>query len=502
MKLVQKIRLFFYPTIIMTILLIVFFSTVVLNGYLSVVYGVEKTGDGFFEFLNPLSLQNQLVQKTYNQLMDQAQNDPDLLKSRDYLEKVNQKLDATESFLVMKLNEKIAFRGDDVRCEEIENCLFSYPVNEQEGRYVSLYVSEPKDFLIRQISFTTSSRDKGAVYILSDLDASMKYYGKILIYLILIGVFMVLFTSICISKFIKSQILVPLQILGEGIDKMKKGNLEEDVPIVRNDEIGEVAQSFNEMRDKLKQSIDDRLRYEEENKILISNVSHDLKTPITAIKGYVEGIIDGVATTPEMIDRYLKTVYTKAEMMDTMIDELSIYSKIDSNSIPYQFARLNLDSFFQDFMEDVSIDFENRNIEIAYFNYCSDDLYVMADAEQLKRVITNIVTNAVKYNDKSKGRINIRIREYGKDIRVEIEDNGMGIDEKDLPYIFDRLYRADTSRNSRSGGTGLGLSIAKKIIEEHGGRIWAKSRKNTGTMIIFTLEKEGENGEAEKDTDY
>jgi signal transduction histidine kinase len=284
----------------------------------------------------------------------------------------------------------------------------------------------------------------------------------------------------------------PLRVLESGIEEIKKGNLKAEIPIDQADEIGDVAVSFNEMRDQLKKLIDDRLYYEEENRVLISNISHDLKTPITAIKGYVEGIMDGVATTPEMMDKYIKTIYVKADAMDAMLNELSIYSKIDNDTIPYDFKRLNLDSFFRDCIDDLSIDLESKNMEITYFNYCSKDLNVIADTEQLKRVITNIIMNSVKYNDKEKGRINIRIREDGDYVKVEIEDNGMGIDEKDLPYIFDRLFRADASRNSRLGGTGLGLSIAKKVIEEHGGKIWAKSRKNTGTIIIFTLEREKE----------
>lgn len=114
---------------------------------------------------------------------------------------------------------------------------------------------------------------------------------------------------------------------------------------------------------------------------------------------------------------------------------------------------------------------------------------IIGDAEQLKRVVNNIVSNSVKYLDKKKGIINIRIRDAGDFVQIELEDNGSGIAKKDLPYIFDRFFRADASRNSSTGGSGIGLSIVKKIIEDHGGRIWATSREGTGTIMHFVLRK-------------
>lgn len=502
MKLVQKLRLFFYPAVLVPFFLIIFLSALIFHGYLSMVYGVKQSGDGIFEYLNPLSLQNEMVQKTYEELLEAAEKNPEKFRYGAYLTQIDEKLDSRDSFLVVKIGEEITYQGIEEGQEDIIRLL---PAYQEKNSNISggIYVSEP-DMLIRQVNFKMADGERGSVYILCDLDASMGHYKNIFFYIAVIGIGVLLLTNLAISKFVKYEFLSPLQILEDGIVEIKKGNLAKDVPIVREDEIGAVARSFNEMRDKLKMLIDDRLRYEEENRVLISNISHDLKTPITAIKGYVEGIMDGVATTPEMMDKYIKTIYNKADALDSMINELSIYSKIDNDTIPYDFKKLNLDSFFRDCIDDLAIDLESKNMDITYFNYCSNELNVIADPEQMKRVITNIIMNAVKYNDKDKGRINIRIREENQYVRVEIEDNGMGIEEKDLPYIFDRLYRADASRNSRYGGTGLGLSIAKKIIEEHGGTIWAKSRKNTGTIIIFTLEteKEGSYGRQQKNFNY
>ena len=132
---------------------------------------------------------------------------------------------------------------------------------------------------------------------------------------------------------------------------------------------------------------------------------------------------------------------------------------------------------------------EEQDIELTYSNDVEGDIQVIADAEQIKRVVHNIINNSLKYMDKPKAKINLRVKDVGDFIQVELEDNGKGIAAKDLPNIFDRFYRSDASRNSSKGGSGIGLSIVKKIVEEHGGKIWATSREETGTTMYFVLRK-------------
>jgi signal transduction histidine kinase len=175
--------------------------------------------------------------------------------------------------------------------------------------------------------------------------------------------------------------------------------------------------------------------------------------------------------------------------MDTLINELTLYSKIDSNRIPYNFAKINVNDYFQDCVEEIGLDLEAKGIGLAYYNYVDPDVMIIADPEQLRRVINNIVNNSVKYMDKPKGFINIRIKDVGDFIQVELEDNGRGISQHDLPYIFDRFFRADASRNSATGGSGIGLSIVKKIIDDHGGKIWATSKEDNGTTMYFVIRK-------------
>ena len=296
-------------------------------------------------------------------------------------------------------------------------------------------------------------------------------------------------TGLSITAWIYRSIVTPICKLEEAANNIKEGNLDFTIEADSKDEMGRLCQNFEDMRQRLKESAEEKLEAEKQNRILISNISHDLRTPITAIKGYVEGILDGVADTPEKVDKYIKTIYNKANDMDRLINELTLYAKIDTNRIPYNFKRINAGEYFHDCIEEIGLELEAEHLGLSYFNYVSDKVLIIADPEQLKRVIDNIIGNSVKYMDKEHGLINIRIKDVGDFIQVEIEDNGKGIAQKDLPFIFDRFYRTDASRNSATGGSGIGLSIVKKIIEDHGGKIWATSKESTGTVMYFVIRK-------------
>lgn len=305
-----------------------------------------------------------------------------------------------------------------------------------------------------------------------------------------IAMFLILlFTGIMLTRWINKGVIHPINELNVAMRKIKEGNFDYVLQTDEKGEIGDLYCNYEDMRLRLKESLEENEISEKQNRELISNISHDLKTPITAIKGYVEGIMDGVADTPEKMDKYIRTVYNKANDMERLINELTYYSRIDNNRIPYNFHRINVAEYFGDCVEEVGMDLEQRNIQLNYFDHASSDTIVIADPEQMKKVINNIISNSIKYMDKPNGVINIRILDEVDSIHVEIEDNGKGIAQKDLGKIFERFYRTDASRNSAQGGSGIGLSIVKKIIEDHGGYIWATSKEGEGTCIHFILRK-------------
>ena len=299
----------------------------------------------------------------------------------------------------------------------------------------------------------------------------------------------VFLTASLLIYWIYRTVSIPLSKLQAAARNIKEGNLDFEIHSETDDEIGMLCRDFEEMRLRLKANAEEKVAFDRENKELISNISHDLKTPITAIKGYVEGIMDGVADTPEKMDRYIKTIYNKANEMDLLINELTLYSKIDTNRIPYDFTTISAMDYFGDCADDLAMELEAKGVEFTYHNYLEEDSKVIVDPEQLRRVISNIVNNSVKYMDKPEAKIQMNLKDVGDFIQVELGDNGKGIAPKDLPYIFDRFYRTDASRNSSKGGSGIGLSIVKKIVEEHGGKIWATSENGVGTTMYFVIRK-------------
>lgn len=314
---------------------------------------------------------------------------------------------------------------------------------------------------------------------------SKRFMGSLLWAMIII----LILTSSLITIWVNRDIYRPIKELSLAMKKIAEGDFEYRLENVQKGDIGVLYDNYEQMRLRLKENAEEKAQNEKKSKELVSNISHDLKTPITSIKGYVEGIMDGVADTPEKMDKYIKTIYNKANDMDRLINELTTYSGIDSNKIPYHFHVINIADYFEDCVEEVGLDLDSKNITLNYTNLAPSDTSIVADPEQLKKVINNIISNSVKYMGHDKGVIDIRILDEGESVRIEIEDDGKGIPAKDIGNIFERFYRTDASRNSMQGGSGIGLSIVKKIIEDHGGYVWATSKEGEGTCMHFVIRK-------------
>lgn len=294
-------------------------------------------------------------------------------------------------------------------------------------------------------------------------------------------------TNGLLTYMVSQSIIKPVHKLTEAADEIRGGNLDHPVEKTGRDELGELSETFELMRIKLKKSHDLQKQYEENRKELIASISHDLKTPMTSIQGYIKGLLDGVANTPEKTVRYLETIDQKAHDLDKLIDELFLYSKLDLEREPFHFENIDLYAYFSDFIEELRFSVADGSVSFAAD--ARNSYEVAADREKLKRAVENIIQNALKYMDKSTPEITIQLEEYADKVEVRIQDNGSGIPKEAVPHIFDSFYRTDASRNSSTGGSGLGLAIVKRIVEEHNGEIWAKSEAGVGTVICFTLKK-------------
>jgi len=423
--------------------------------------------------------------QVYDEFARQAKKDVAVFADKAYLEKKNEELSRRSTYLLVRKGDTLYFAGNPTASEIIFRRLPAYQSLSQDNER-GIYFNDLERY-VNQLDFVFPDGSQGSLFVVTRVHLLIS--RKLVAYMFIAILLILLFTSIMLTRWIRTGVFTPIAELNVAMKKIKDGNFDYALETTAEGEIGDLYQNYEDMRLRLKESAEEKQDNEKKNRELISNISHDLKTPITAIKGYVEGIMDGVADTPEKMDKYIRTIYNKANDMDKLINELTTYSSIDTNHIQYNFQRINVADYFGDCVEEVGLDLESRNIKLNYANAADPSTMVIADAEQMKKVINNIISNSVKYMDKPNGRIDIRILDHEDSIQIEIEDNGKGIAQKDLTRIFERFYRTDASRNSAQGGSGIGLSIVKKIIEDHGGYIWATAKEGEGTCMHFVLRK-------------
>lgn len=453
-------------------------------------YGLESKDNSFF-FSNSVQMLNQYIQADYEELQKMCKWDPQGVMDIEFLEAKNADLSEKNAFLICSVEDELIYVGYDKEIEfpdeELVEMLPDYGESDSEDG--GFFFEGDLQWLIKQIDFVDAAGRTGSVYIVAFVESVLPEMSQLIMDLGISIILILILTAAVMTLWLYRGIINPIHKLKKATQNIRDGNLDFTIEAESEDEIGELCRNFEQMRRRLKDSTEEKISNEKENRVLISNIAHDLKTPITTVKGYAEGLIDGVADTPEKQEKYIRMIYNKANEMDRLINELTLYSKIDTNRIPYNFQKLNVTDYFKDCIEEIGLELEAAGIGLAYYNYADLKTVIIADPEQLMRVISNIIGNSVKYMDKKVGFINIRIKDVGDFIQVELEDNGQGIDMKDLPHVFDRFYRSDASRNSSTGGSGIGLSIVRKIIEDHGGKIWATSKVGTGTIMYFVIRK-------------
>lgn len=489
MKFKTKLQITF-----LSIILVPFICTVVAFCFIGFYIMVDKEGfrPGAYEVTQSFAEFSQIADEISDELLLQIQRNPAELEDVSYLEDFSERIRRkSASLLIMKENEiyfdsNPALSGKIIsRLSKLSGVEPKLSSVEKEGM-TGFYFSN-ENLYIKLMEHVFQDGTKGRIYVMvrNQRLISKQFLIDMLIALVVILVF----TAVILTQWIRKSVFGPINQLNLAMKKIKEGNFDYMLQSTQKGEIGDLYRNYEDMRLRLKESAEEKIQNEKGNQEMISNISHDLKTPITAIKGYVEGIMDGVADTPEKVDKYIKTIYNKANDMDRLINELTLYSGIDNNRIAYNYHRINVADYFGDCIEEVGLDLDSKNIKLNYTNLVESDTMVIADPEQMKKVINNIISNSVKYMDKQQGVIDIRILDQGESIQIEIEDNGKGIEQKDLGRIFERFYRTDASRNSAQGGSGIGLSIVKKIIEDHGGYIWATSKIGEGTCMHFVFRK-------------
>ncbi|MBC1356975.1 HAMP domain-containing histidine kinase [Listeria booriae] len=408
-----------------------------------------------------------------------AKNTPDKLLQYQNFEK----LENSGIQVVVRKNDTIVYSSSELSKKSLLVHMPEYELNNLNMR--GTIDNQGDLFRYIKFDFLYSEGSHGSVMVLQPENSYteiMQKWGIPIVGIILLFGFLVI---ALLSYFVAKSVIQPILHLKEGAEKIEAGNLDFEMEkTTGKNEIATLISTFEKMRIRLKKSLEVQEQYENNRKELLSNISHDLKTPITSIVGYIEGIQDGVANTPEKQAKYLEIAHTKAKDMNALIDELFLFSKLDLHKEPFYMRSVDLNALLAQIAEESEFSFPDAQISLTVPD---EKLMTNADREKLKRVFENLIHNSMKYMDKTQAKITIQLEKQQDMAIITFGDNGKGIPDANLNAIFDRFYREEQSRNSNTGGSGLGLSIAKQIVEEHQGRIWATSELGVGTAVCVAL---------------
>lgn len=286
---------------------------------------------------------------------------------------------------------------------------------------------------------------------------------------------------------VQRRIIEPVTKLKEGIESVAEGNYDVTLETKVNNEFKGLLRSFNHMADQLQESSRLKEEYELNRKNLIANITHDIKTPLTSIQGYMETINEGVITDPDTLKRYNETILNNVVYTNKLIDDLFLFSKLDLDKVAFEFTEVEAQPFFFDMMEEMAFEVGELGFKWSYKDKLPQNLKIVIDGKRIHQSIRNVIGNAIKYGAKEELAISVDSRVEEGWCVIDISDNGPGIEKEELEYIFQRFYRIDQARTKDSMSTGLGLAITKEFIEAHDGDISIRSKVGSGTTVTIKL---------------
>ena len=278
--------------------------------------------------------------------------------------------------------------------------------------------------------------------------------------------------------------------LEEGVRQLSAGNLSYRIRYDRDDEFRPIADSFDRMTAQLQASEERQQRDQRNRQELIACISHDLRSPLTSIRGYAEGLRDGIATTPQMRERYATRIASKAEEMDGLVSELFMFSKLDLGDFPHEERPVRVDTFLQGVLDNLTPELERAGNTLTQVELAPAT--VLADERLLRQAVTNVLLNATRHAPGSAITVRAGVTPDGSHVDMAIADNGPGVPEESLGRIFEVFYRTDPSRTAASGGSGLGLAIVQRAMRAMGGEATAESIEPHGLRVILTLRVAGQ----------
>ncbi len=285
------------------------------------------------------------------------------------------------------------------------------------------------------------------------------------------------------TKKLTEHIMTPLDALTEGAERIRNNDLTEDVEYLGDAEFEEVCDAFNNMRRSVLKEQERNKKYEKSRTDMIAGISHDLRTPLTAVRGTIKGLLDGIADTPEKQERFLTAAYRRTGDMELLLKQLFYLSTLETGNLPLHLQRVDMAEFVDRYQKEKIESIEAEGIEL-FVETDGDMAVVDADVEQLNRIFDNLLENSRKYAQADPLKIQIKITQTTDTVQVVFSDNGIGVEKEKLPYIFEEFYRGDESRNQKEGN-GLGLYIVKYLIEAMGGNVRAESADGFCIYMLF-----------------
>ena len=407
----------------------------------------------------------------------------------------------------VKLEEALAKNNENL----IEKSDFSYTVVDLKGKVLFSSISEyKKDDIVNLHDFMeydskTSLENPGFVKYTQPLLIDNTQVGSVIFLIpknnflaqapnyltmvdiipISIALVIIIILVVLVCIFAQKNILCPIVTLNESTSKILKGDFSYKIKYDYDTEIGVLCHNFEAMRDELRFSKEKELAIKNNEKELLACISHDIKTPLTAIHGYVSGIKDGIVKDKKGIENYCEVILNRVKMLSKLLEDILEHSKAELNKMNITLIEFYSGDFFRDILNDLSVEIQSAGLQ---FNASEKipNLLINADKKRISQVMYNLVSNSIKYS-KEDGIISIYFETDKNYLKIYIKDTGIGISSADIPYIFKKFYRGEKSRNQNIQGSGLGLSISKYIVEAHGGFISCVRSSSEGTTMCFSL---------------
>ncbi len=289
--------------------------------------------------------------------------------------------------------------------------------------------------------------------------------------------------------YLKKYIYRKIKLIYKTIHKHKRSPEEKTNSIdIESDIIGEVEKEVEEWALTREAEINKHNAWAEYRRTYIGDISHELKTPIFNIQGYLHTLLDGALYDNEINHSFLKRAAKNVERLHTIVEDLSAISRLESGNLVLDTVSFDIKELAQEVFEDLEIKAAQKDITLSFKEGADHNFRVRADIDSTRQILTNLLHNSIKYG-KASGRTKIGFYDMESNILIEVADNGIGIPKEHLDHVFDRFYRVDKSRSRAQGGSGLGLSIVKHIIDAHKQTINVRSATNLGSTFGFTLEK-------------